>query len=193
MTREYILEGPVSTDGLAALSMCEQLTNFRPPQQQLKALVKIAGMDGGRVYIARAGHEIVGYVTFHRPDEYSRWYRHPDVVELGGVEVARHRRRRKLGSGLLQYIFSDDYWEDYIIISTEYFRHWDLGGSGLDIWEYRSMLHKFFGSAGFMPMPTNDPDILEHPANMLMVRVGYRVGLESMMVFDDLAAGRIRA
>ncbi|MFZ5634329.1 MAG: GNAT family N-acetyltransferase [Bacillota bacterium] len=191
MPQGYMVEGPVSGNSLAALSMHRQLTNFRPPEKQKKALVKIAGLDMGRVYVARVGEEIVGYVTFHRPDELSRWYRHPAVIELGGVEVARDWRCRKVGSSLLKYIFMDDYWEDYIVISTEYFRHWDTEGNRLGIWEYRAMLDKFFGQAGFMPMPTNDPDILEHPANILMARVGYRVGLEAMMVFDDLAAGRI--
>ncbi len=27
--------------------------------------------------------------------------------------------------------------EDYIIITTEYYWHWDLKGTGLKVWEYR--------------------------------------------------------
>ncbi|MCL6611553.1 MAG: GNAT family N-acetyltransferase [Peptococcaceae bacterium] len=186
-----MVEGPVSGDTLLTLKMHDQLNNFRPPGEQIKALVRIARSSMGRVYIARSGEEIVGYITFHRPDEFSRWHRLPFVLELGGVEVARDWRRRKVGSRLLDYIFRDGYWEDFIVISTEYFRHWDTGGNRLDVWEYRNMLDRFFGRAGFMPMPTNDPDILEHPANVLMARVGSRVGWEEMMRFDDLAAGRL--
>jgi acetoin utilization protein AcuA len=187
----FTVHGPVPGDVLLALNMNVQLSNFRPPAEQLKALAIIAGLYQGRVYIARSGHEIVGYITVHRPDEFSRWHRLPGVLELGGVEVAREWRRRKVGSTLLDFIFSDDYWEDYIVISTEYFRHWDTRGTGLDVWEYRGMLDRFFGRAGFMPMPTNDPDILEHPANVLMARIGSRVGWENMMKFDDLAAGKL--
>lgn len=187
----FTVHGPVCGDALLTLKMNTQLSNFRPPGEQLKALAKIAGLHQGRVYIARSGDEIVGYITVHRPDEFSRWHRLPEVLELGGVEVARGWRRRKAGSALFDFIFRDDLWEDFIVISTEYFRHWDTVGSGLDVWEYRCMLDRFFGRAGFMPMPTNDPDILEHPANVLMARIGSRVGWENMMRFDDLASGRL--
>ncbi len=189
--REFTVEGPASPDYLIRLRMNDQLDNFRHPGEQQKALVKIASFPMGRVYIARSGEEIVGYVTFHRPDEYSRWYRLPVVMELGGIEVARDWRRRKVGSSLLEFVFRDDYWEDFIVISTEYFRHWDTRGNRMDVWEYRSMLDRFFSLAGFMPMPTNDPDILEHPANVLMARPGSRVEWEEMMRFDDLAAGKL--
>lgn len=188
---DFTVGGPVSGEVLLSLVMNEQLCNFRPPGEQLKALAGIAGLPRGRVCIASSGEEIVGYITIHRPDEFSRWYRHPHVMELGGVEVARGWRRRRVGSALLGYIFADDYWEDFIVISTEYFRHWDTGGNQMDVWEYRDMLDRFFGRAGFMPMPTNDPDILEHPANILMARVGSRVGWEEMMKFDDLASGKM--
>lgn len=188
---DFALEGPVSEDTLLSLRMNGQLCNFRPPDLQIKALAEISRLDPGRVYIARAGEEIVGYVAFHRPDEFSRWFRHPGVLELGGIEVAREWRRRKVGSDLLRYVFSDHYWEDFIVISTEYFRHWDTGGNRMDVWEYRGMLDRFFGQVNFMPMSTNDPDILEHPANILMARVGTRVDLEAIMWFDDLAAGRL--
>ena len=156
----------------------------------MKALIKISGIPEGRVYIAREGLVIVGYITIHRPDPYSRWHRHSSVLELGGVEVASDWRGRGVGSCLLEHIFSDTLWEDYIIISTEYSRHWDTDGMNMGIWEYRDMLDKFFSRVGFMPMPTNDPDILEHPANILMARVGSRVDWDAMMRFDDLASGR---
>lgn len=186
-----VIEGPVCRNLLESLVMNSRMGNFRPPERQLSALVEISSLPEGRVHIARSGREIVGYITLHRPDEYSRWHRHPAVLELGGVEVALDWRRRKVGTGLLRHIFADGCWDDFIVISTEYFRHWDIGGNQMDVWEYRDMLDRFFGQSGFMPMPTNDPDILEHPANVLMARIGRRVGLEEMMFFDDLAAGRL--
>lgn len=187
---EVVMEGPVSGDCLLSLQMNAGLNNFRPWEKQQQALAAICGFAAGRVYVARSGNEIVGYVTFHRPDEYSRWYRHPRVLELGGVEVSPGWREKGVGSGLLMYIFNNDCWEDYIVISTEYFRHWDTAGTGLDVWEYRRMLDGFFGRAGFMPVSTNDPDILEHPANVLMARVGSRVGWDDVMDFEEIATGR---
>jgi len=188
---EFTVEGPVSAEDLLKLKMNQGLNNFRPYEKQHKALVTISRLDPGRVYVARGGDEIVGYITFHKPDEFSRWHRHPLVLELGGVEVAAHWRRHKVGSALLKYIFSDSYWEDLIVISTEYARHWDVAGSGMDVWGYRGMLDRFFGQAGFMPIFTTDPDIMDHPASVLMARVGYRVDLDQMMRFDDLASGRM--
>lgn len=184
------IEGPICGEKLILLKMNCRLNNFRPPEIQMKALIEISGFPAGRVYVAREELEIVGYITIHRPDPFSRWHRHSSVLELGGVEVAPDRRGQGVGSRLLNYIFTDLFWEDYIVISTEYSRHWDTAGSHLGIWEYRNMLDRFFSRAGFLPMPTNDPDILEHPANVLMARVGSRVDWEAMMHFDDLAAGR---
>jgi acetoin utilization protein AcuA len=189
--KEFVVEGPVEGEYLLSLPMNAGLNNFRPFAVQQKALAGICGNNGGRVYIALARGEIVGYVTFHRPDAYSRWARHSRLLELGGVEVSPGWRGKGVGSGLLKHIFSDDCWEDYIVISTEYFRHWDTAGSGLGIWEYRRMLDGFFGRAGFMPVSTNDPDILEHPANVLMARVGSRVGWDAVMDFEEIATGRL--
>jgi len=42
-----------------------------------------------------------------------------------------------------------------------------------------------------MPVSTNDPDILEHPANVLMARVGSRVGWDDVMDFEEIATGRL--
>lgn len=187
---EVIIEGPVAGEFLAGMKLHPQMNNFRLPDDQLQALVKIAGFSEGKVYTARRDSTIVGYVTFHRPDDYSRWSGHPGIIELGGVEVAREWRRCHVGSSLLEYIFSGDYWEDYIVITTEYCRHWDLEGNSQTVWEYRGMMDKFFGRAGFFARYTTDPDILEHPANVLMARFGSKVKWDDLMLFDQISTGR---
>lgn len=184
---EVIIEGPVTGERLGLLELHPQMNNFRQPPAQLQALVTITGFPEGKVYIARLDHTIIGYVTFHHPDEYSRWGNHPRVIELGGVEVARDWRRCHVGSSLLEYIFEGELWEDYIVITTEYCRHWDTGGNNLTVWEYRDMMDKFFGRAGFFVKYTTDPDILEHPANALMARIGSRVVWDDLMLFDQIA------
>ena len=60
--------------------------------------------------------------------------------------------------------------EDYIIISTEYYWHWDLKGTGLDVWQYRKIMEKMMAAGGLEPAATDDPEICSHPANCLMVR-----------------------
>lgn len=186
-----ILRGPASASELGRLSMHPSLSNFRPPQRQHRALMDIAEMPGGMVYAARRDNEILGYVTFHLPDGCSAYAALPCVLELGGIEVAREWRRHRLGSGLLKMIFKDPWWENYIVITTEYYRHWDLYGNEMDVWQYRALLNRLFGKVDFVAKDTNDPDILEHPANVLMARTGGQVALDDTLQFEYLCTGLI--
>ena len=181
-----VVEGPVSPGRLAGFSMNALLTNFRPPDRQKQALIEIAGLDPGMVFVARSGSEIIGYVTFHRPDGCTRWIRHPHALELGGIEVSPEWRHAHLGGKLIVAAFSFPALEDYIVITTEYCWHWDLRGTNLEMWEYRKMLTKLFGKAGMEMKPTDDPDINEHPANVLMARVGANVSACDALVFEEM-------
>ena len=76
--------------------------------------------------------------------------------------------------------------EDYLVITTEYYWHWDLKGSGLSVWDYRKMMERMMKSVGFESFATDDPEITSHPANCLMARIGKRVGTDTMERFDRL-------
>ena len=76
--------------------------------------------------------------------------------------------------------------ENYIVFSTEYYWHWDLEGSGLNVWEYRKVMEKVMAAGGLKPLPTDDPEIMSHPANSLVVRIGKNVPKESREKFDEL-------
>ncbi|MBO8137473.1 MAG: GNAT family N-acetyltransferase [Desulfotomaculum sp.] len=180
------LEGPVSGEYISRLTMHEGLNNFRPAKNQQEALVTITNLPNGRVFIARHNKEIIGYITFHHPDEYSRWHKHPWVLELGAIEVTKKWRKYRVAYHLLQEAFSNSFVEDFIIITIEYCWHWDLRGSQLSIWEYQKMLTKLFASVGMKKRATDDPDILEHPANVLMVRHGKNVPKEAIQRFEEL-------
>ncbi|MDA8334817.1 MAG: GNAT family N-acetyltransferase [Peptococcaceae bacterium] len=181
-----VVEGPVGPDRLAGLTMNHLLNNFRPPGRQKQALTEIAGLDPGMVFIARSRREIVGYVTFHRPDGYTRWINHPHVLELGGIEVSPEWRQSRLGGKLILAAFSFPAMEDYIVITTEYCWHWDLKGTNLDMWGYRKMLTNLFGKGGMEMKATDDPDINEHPANVLMARVGANASARDALVFEEM-------
>lgn len=183
---EIIVEGPVTAEQFDLYHMNDKLTNFRPPDRQKEALKTISLMPEGMVYAARCGKEIVGYVTFHLPDKYSRWVRHPRVLELGGIEISPDYRKRGIGAALLKKAFANPVLEDYIVLTIEFCWHWDLKRSGLDIFSYQQMLTKLFGTVGLVRRDTDDPDILEHPANVLMVRVGKNVGREDIALFESM-------
>lgn len=185
---EIVIEGPVSPSHLQTLQMHPELDAFRRPKDQHEALVEIAGLPEGRIILARVNEVIVGYVTFHYPDEMERWSqgRMPDLIELGAIEVANAYRSMKLGSRMINTAFEDSQMEKYIVFTTEYYWHWDLKSSGLSVWDYRKMMERLMQTVDMVWYATDDPEICSHPANCLMVRIGKEVPIESEEQFDRI-------
>ncbi len=183
-----IIEGPVLPERLGNLEFHHDLVAFRPPAQQHKALIEIAGLPEGRIIIARHGDMVVGYVTYLYPDPLERWSEGgmEDLIELGAIEVIPKFRGCAVGKNLLIVSMMDDAMEDYIIITTEYYWHWDLKNTKLNVWDYRKMMEKMMNAGGLTWYATDDPEISSHPANCLMARIGARVTRESIERFDRL-------
>ncbi|MFQ3542479.1 N-acetyltransferase [Halobacillus rhizosphaerae] len=183
-----IIEGPLSSTELSSYEFDSKLNAFRPPAKQFDALKEIADFPEGRIIIARHESLIVGYVTFLHPDPLERWSEGnmEDLMELGAIEVIPSFRSYRIGSGLIKLAVRDEFMENYIIISTEYYWHWDLKGTQLNIWSYRKVMEKMMGAGGLTPSPTDDPEIISHPANCLMVRIGKNVPESSIKQFDHL-------
>ncbi|WP_210468554.1 GNAT family N-acetyltransferase [Sporosarcina sp. 6E9] len=185
---DIIIEGPISSEKLANLDFHEDLTAFRAAPQQHEALVNIAKLPEGRIIIARELNEVVGYVTYVYPDPMERWSEGnmDNLIELGAIEVIPKFRGGGVGKALLAVSMMDDAMEDYIILTTEYYWHWDLKGTGLNVWEYRKVMEKMMQVGGLEYYATDEPEISSHPANCLMARIGKRVDPESVQQFDNL-------
>lgn len=183
-----IIEGPIPPEKLKEYEFHKDLTAFRPPEQQKKALIEIAGLPEGRIIIARCRDTIVGYVTYLYPDPLERWSEGNmhDLIELGAIEVIPGFRGYGTGKNLLRVSMMDDAMEDYIIITTEYYWHWDLKGTGLNVWEYRKVMEKMMNAGGLEWYATDEPEISSHPANCLMARIGKRIQPDSIQQFDRL-------
>ncbi|MFF2878848.1 GNAT family N-acetyltransferase [Gottfriedia sp. NPDC057991] len=183
-----IIEGPVESALLETYHFHENLTSFRQPAQQHKAIVEIASLPEARIIIARLDQTIVGYVTYLYPDPLERWSKTTleNLIELGAIEVIPEFRGFSVAKNMLILSMLDDAMEDYIIITTEYYWHWDLKGTGLNVWEYRKMMEKMMNAGGLIQFATDDPEICSHPANCLMVRMGKRVTTEEIQAFDAL-------
>ncbi|MGP4062601.1 GNAT family N-acetyltransferase [Halobacillus sp. H74] len=183
-----IVEGPLSSEELSQYTFNEKLTAFRPAEKQFEAIKGIADFEEGRIIIARNNEDIIGYVTYLHPDPLERWSEGnmEDLIELGAIEVIPGFRGYRIGSRLLEVTMRDEYMENYIIISTEYYWHWDLKGTGLNIWDYRRVMEKMMAAGGLTPSPTDDPEIISHPANCLMVKIGKHVTESSIEEFDRL-------
>jgi acetoin utilization protein AcuA len=184
--KTILVAGPLPPQTIAACAMHPKLDAFRKPAEQHEALVEIAGLPEGRIIAALDGQTIVGYVTFHYPDELERWSDGgmDDLIELGAIEVADEYRSMGLGKAMLAVAFADGQLDNAIVFTTEYYWHWDLEGSGLNVWEYRNMMERLMKSVGMVWYATDDPEICAHPANCLMVRVGPEVPLSSVERFD---------
>lgn len=185
---DLIIEGPISAEALSGYEFHEDLVAFRPPRQQHQALIEIAALPEGRIIIARDLHTIVGYVTYLYPDPLERWSegKMEDLIELGAIEVIPKYRGCSVGKNLLIVSMMDDAMEDFITITTEYYWHWDLKGTGLNVWEYRKVMEKMMNAGGLGYFATDDPEISSHPANCLMAKIGKRVSNESIEKFDRL-------
>ncbi|HSH25142.1 MAG TPA: GNAT family N-acetyltransferase [Massilibacterium sp.] len=183
-----VIEGPVDPDTLLSYKFHEGLVAFRVPKEQHKAIVEISKLKEGRIIIAREENTIVGYVTFLHPDPLERWSeaQMEDLIELGAIEVIQKYRGCRVGQNMLKLAMKDEYMENYIIITTEYYWHWDLKGTGLNIWDYRKMMERMMNAGGLVWYATDDPEICSHPANCLMVRIGKNVGAESIEKFDRI-------
>lgn len=188
LDRNLIVEGPISAETLSQLTLHADLDAFRRPKEQHQALIEIADLPEGRIIITRDELTIVGYVTFHYPDEQERWSQEhmADLIELGAIEVADEYRSLGLGQQMIKTAFTDNQMEQYIVFTTEYYWHWDLKGSGLDVWEYRKMMERLMKIVDMEWYATDDPEICSHPANCLMVRIGRDVPLSSKEQFDHI-------
>ncbi len=185
-SRELIIEGPVAPETLLTMGMHMKLDAFRQPHEQHEALVEIAALEEGRIILAREGSLIIGYVTFHYADELERWSEGgmTDLIELGAIEVADDYRGLGLGKRMIELAFAEGQLDNMIVFTTEYYWHWDLEGTGLNVWDYRKMMEKLMKSVGMIWFATDDPEICAHPANCLMVKIGKEVPLSSVEQFD---------
>ncbi|MCQ4085698.1 GNAT family N-acetyltransferase [Saccharibacillus sp. JS10] len=185
---QIVVQGPLSPDQLKQMTLHAQLDAFRRPQEQHEALVEIAELPEGRIIAAFEGQVIVGYVTFHYPDEYELWAEGnmEDLVELGAIEVANDYRGKGISKKLLELSFRGGQLDHVIVFTTEYYWHWDLEHTGLNVWDYRKMMEKLMKNVDMVWFATDDPEICSHPANCLMVRVGRNVPQSSVEAFDRL-------
>lgn len=184
----YVIEGPVPRKQLEQMDYDDGLDAFRRPIEQFEAIQEISELPEGRIYVLRHENTIVGYVTYHYPDPLERWSTGnlPYLIELGAIEIALPHRGTGLGNELIKTSLSEDEFEDYIVLTTEYYWHWDLKNSKLDVYEYKKLMQKLMSHGGLEIFATDDPEITGHPANCLMARIGARITLDQMEAFDDI-------
>lgn len=184
--RSFTIEGPVAPSRIDELGIDPGIKNFRPADVQKKALAQIASDEICKIFIAVSQETIVGYVAFHRPHELTRWSKLPFILELGAIEISPDWRNQGVAKAMVQAAGGHGFMEDHVVTSLEYAWHWDLKGTGLDIWSYQNVLSRLFSAIGFEIYRTDDPDILEHPASIFMARIGKNITMEQRNDFLNM-------
>jgi len=163
---------------------------FYPPARMQCILARIARSINGAALVAyhMVDRLLVGYMAFHPPDTRIRWGRPriPNLWELEVIEVSSSWRSLGIARHMLDTAFHTHFFDEKIVISTEYAWHWDLKGTGLTKDQYRLMLHTLFERVGFQELETDEPNITADPANIFMVRIGGATSAELVRQFTAL-------
>lgn len=156
------------------LHVAEGLQAFsRDPEREATLLRRIAARPESNLVIAHTPEgEIVAELTM-APAE-GRWLDLDGIYEAA-IQVAPAWRGSGMAEELLRFAFAQPYVEDLIVIAVGMSWHWDLAGSGLTAWQYRELLVRLFGTAGFEVYPTDDPEVAGSEANVLLARIGRNV------------------
>ena len=184
---EVLIRGVTPPEELGKMSIDLKLKAFRPAKRQKEALIEISKLPTGKVVTAQLRGELVGYVTFHPPDEIERWSSGPkEILELGAIEVSPRIRKYGVARQMLEVACEDKFMEEYLVLATEYYWHWDMEGTGMHIWEYREMMRGIMEHVNMVLIDTDEREITSHPANMLMVRYGSKVSSAAIRQFESI-------
>ncbi len=185
--KQFVIEGPLTYEDLKALTFDAHLTAFRDAEDQYEALFKLQHYQKVEFMLLAKMNSLWVMSLSHYPDEIERWSTGnlPYLIELGAIEVSINFRQLHLAEKLIQLSLSTPELEDYIVITTEYYWHWDLKNSKLDVFDYKKLMQRLMATGGLEIFATDDPEITSHPANCLMARIGKNITLEQQQAFDE--------
>ena len=127
------------------------------------------GREDSRVAVAvAAGARLVGFLAARYPDSDSRMYNVEPAIELDSFEVAGPERSHGLFTAMFGALFRRDLESRIVYVVADPSlrdRHESVRG-------FRERMASVLGSAGFVPMPTDD--VTMHPSvhAALFVRIG---------------------
>lgn len=187
------IRGPISPEKLESYRLSDGLNCFRASCRQHQALIDLAKQNDGMIFVAEMANTIISYVSFQKPD-YPWWQERcfPELIELGGLETDPAWRKMGLTKALLNSLFLNrefNYFEDYIVIAVQFIHSWDLKNIQIAPWAYREFMINLFSKYGFVSWETVDPEVREHPCNILLARVGCNVKTRSVKHFDYCCLG----
>jgi GNAT superfamily N-acetyltransferase len=170
-----LIEGLRADDGLRAFA--------RLPEREHQLLLRLASQPENRITLAyTATGSIVGQVTLAPLDTW--WKGIGNAYEIA-VEVSSQWRKLGIARALLSLALEFETVEEYLIIGLGLSWHWDYEGLGMSRFHYREMIARLFAAHGFAEYLTSEPNIRMDPANILVVRLGRRLGAEQVNRFFE--------
>ncbi len=168
-----VVEHLHADDGLRAFT--------HTPEREHQLLLSIARHADAKLTLATTfTGEIVGEVTLMQANGW--WSQGGNVYEIA-VQVSPRWRRQGIARTLLAYALEDDIVEDVILVGLGFCWHWDYAETGLTPFAYREMIARLFASYRFMEAVTTEPNIRMNPANILLVRLGSRIDVQTERQF----------
>jgi len=164
---------------------------YQPIYTQKRTLERFAA-TGGSVSLALFRKRIIiGYAVIGSPSADSRWAkaRCRKILELKGIEVARHFRSQGIAGRLMTHLFSGAAHDDRIVILSAFAWLWDIAHTGMSCDVYRNMLTNLYAGFGFESFQTNEPNVCLKPENIFMTRIGKNISTKDRERFKWLRFG----
>jgi len=153
----------------------------RLPEREYALLLRIAKRPDSMLTLAYTpSGEIVGQVTIVPCDGW--WQDLENNYEIA-IEVSSYWRRLGLARELLNFSLELDALEDVILQAIGLSWHWDTEEVGLPASRYRQLIARLFAPYGFLEYQTSEPNISMEATNILLVRIGSRVGQQRVAQF----------
>lgn len=151
------------------------------PEREHELLLKIAGSEQGEVAVAYTSEGvIVGQITF---TDAGAWWKDVGVCREVAIEVSENWRKRGVAHQLMKLLAGREDLEDRILLAMGFSWHWDTRQLGINIPRYREMLEQMVAPYGFTEYLTAEPNIRDHPFNILLARLGSRVEAHTLSQF----------
>lgn len=150
-----------------------RFSQYDPIISSKESLAKSAREPDANVALALSPQQtIIGFAVLAYPDPDERWVRVGEKItmEVMVIEVSRAWRGDGLAKALLELIVGHPLAEEKIFYMVGYSWTWDL--EGMPAIKYRDMMIRLFSHFDFQVFQTNEPNIMMHPENLFMARIG---------------------
>lgn len=187
---DVVLRSFCEPDEIMAFEFDASFTRFSqydPIVSNTESLAKKAREPDANVILALCskteGSSIVGFAVLAYPDLDERWVRVGEKVmmEVMVIEVSRLWRGCGLAGAMLELLLDHPLAEDRIIYMVGYSWTWDL--EGMPAIKYRDMMIRLFSRFDFQIFQTNEPNVMMHPENLFMARIGDNISKETIRKF----------